>query len=221
MTADLGFIHRFIPAPGGAEAPTLLLLHGTGGNETDLLELGQALAPGAALLSPRGKVLEQGRPRFFRRLTEGVFDLEDLRLRSDELAGFIEAAASAYAFAPDRVIAVGYSNGANIAASLLLLHPGLLRAAVLFHPMVPLVPDTLPDISATPIFIGAGRFDTLVPRVETEQLAALFRQAGADVTVYWQADGHTLTLEEVRAAEGWLRRNQLAGGRLGEFSSQS
>ena len=153
MTADLGFIHRFIPAPGGAEAPTLLLLHGTGGNEMDLLELGPALAPGAALLSPRGKVLEHSMPRFFRRLTEGVFDLEDLRLRSDELAGFIEAAASAYGFAPDRVIAVGYSNGANIAASLLLLHPGLLRAAVLFHPMVPLVPDTLPDLSATPIFI--------------------------------------------------------------------
>ena len=221
MTADLGFIHRFIPARDGPKSPTLLLLHGTGGNEMDLLELGQALAPGAALLSPRGKVLEHGIPRFFRRLAEGVFDLEDLRLRTGELAGFIEAAASAYGFAPDRVIAVGYSNGASIAASLLLLHPGLLRAAVLFHPMVPLVPDKLPDLSSTPIFIGAGRFDVLVPQAETERLADLFRQAGADVTVYWQADGHTLTLEEVREAEGWLRRNQLSDGRPGEFSSQS
>ena len=219
MTADLGFIHRFIPAPGGPEATTLLLLDGTGGNETDLLELGHALGPGAALLSPRGKVLEQGMPRFFRRLAQGVFDLEDLRLRTDELAGFIEVAATAYGFAPDHVIVVGYSNGANIAASLLLLYPDLLRATVLFHPMVPLVPDKLPDLSATPIFIGAGRFDTLVPREETERLADLFRQSGADVTLHWQLSGHGLTLEEVRAAEGWLRQNQLTDGGSGMSSS--
>jgi phospholipase/carboxylesterase/glyoxalase family protein len=140
-------------------------------------------------------------------------------LRTDELAEFIEAAAAAYGFVPDRVIAVGYSNGANIAASLLLLHPGLLRAAVLFHPMVPVVPDRLPDLSTTPIFIGAGRFDTLVPREETERLVDLFRQAGADVTLHWQAGGHSLALEEVRAAEGWLRRNQFSDGGSGSLSS--
>ena len=122
MSKDLSFIHRF--APGNRlEAPPLLLLHGTGGDENDLLPLGEAIAPGAPLLSVRGQVLEHGMPRFFRRLAEGVFDLADLRQRTHDLAAFVAAASAAYGFDPQRVIAVGYSNGANIAASLLLLHP--------------------------------------------------------------------------------------------------
>src|SRR5499433_2520532 len=136
------FIHEFVP---GDSDRTLLLLHGTGGSERDLIPLGRELDPNASLLSPRGKVLENGMPRFFRRLAEGVFDLDDLRQRTHDLAAFVAAASEAYQFDPRRVIAVGYSNGANIAASLLLLHPETLAGAVLFHAMVPLIPEKLPD----------------------------------------------------------------------------
>src|SRR6187397_432273 len=139
---NLGFEHRFVPArPDGAGRPPLLLLHGTGGDESDLLPLGEALAPGAAVLSPRGNVLENGMPRFFRRLAEGVFDEEDVIRRAHELADFVGAAAARHGFDPKRVIAVGYSNGANIAAAILLLRPGALAGAVLFRAMVPLVPQ--------------------------------------------------------------------------------
>src|SRR6187401_91570 len=139
------FIHEFLP---GNSSRTLLLLHGTGGNERDLISLGRELDPNAALLSPRGKVLENGMPRFFRRLAEGVFDLEDLKYRTNELADFVIAAAQHYGFASDNVVAVGYSNGANIAASILLLRPQVLSAAVLFRAMVPVIPDKLPDLSS-------------------------------------------------------------------------
>jgi phospholipase/carboxylesterase/glyoxalase family protein len=200
-----GFVHRFEPASDQSTLlPVLLLLHGTGGDENDLIDLGHMLAPGAALLSPRGRVLENGMPRFFRRLAEGVFDLEDLRLRTHELADFVETASNVYRFNPKRVIAVGFSNGANIAASMLLLRPVVLAGAILSHPMVPLVPDTLPDLAGKPIFIGAGRFDPLVPTSETERLAALFRKAGGNVTVQWLNSGHMLGHEEVRAAKTWL-----------------
>lgn len=163
------------------------------------------LAPGLALLSPRGKVLENGMPRFFRRFAEGVLDIEDLKQRTHELADFVEAASSVYGFDPQKVIAVGFSNGANIAASMLLLRPHVLHAAVLLHPMVPLVPETLPDLSGTRVFIGAGRSDPMVPQHETQQLAQLLQQAGADVTSYWQTGGHTISHEEVRAAREWLK----------------
>lgn len=207
---ELGFAHRFFPATE-SEAPTLLLLHGTGGDENDLLDLGRELAPGAALLSPRGKVLERGMPRFFRRLAEGVFDLEDLRFRTQELADFVEAASKAYGFDAKRVVAAGYSNGANIAASLLLLRPGALSAAVLFRPMVPLVPEVLPNLSGVPVFLAAGRHDPIVPAPETERLAAMLRQAGADVTVAWQDAHHALSQRDVDAAVEWLRRSQAGG----------
>ncbi len=149
---DLGFVHRFVPAPESAQPPpaALLLLHGTGGDEDDLVPLGRALVPGWALVSPRGKVLEGGAPRFFRRLAEGVFDQEDLVARTHELAGFVEAAAVEYGLDRDRIVAVGFSNGANIGASLLLLHPGLLAGAVLLRAMVPFEPDPLPDLTGTP-----------------------------------------------------------------------
>jgi phospholipase/carboxylesterase/glyoxalase family protein len=200
-TPDLGFVHRYVPARR-ADAPTLLLLHGTGGDETDLLPLGEVLAPGAGLLSPRGQVREHGMPRFFRRLTEGVFDLDDLRFRTHELASFV--AAAAYGFDPRRVIAVGYSNGANIAASLLLTHPGVLSGAVLFHAQVPLEPQEAPTLSGVPVFLTGGRADPLVRPAETERLAVLLREAGADVTLRWQPNGHTLSPQELDEARRWL-----------------
>ena len=200
----LGFVHRWVPASGTVPAPTLLLLHGTGGNEDDLIPLGRALAPGAALLSPRGKVLEHGMPRFFRRLAEGVFDIPDLVARTHELAAFVTAAAERYGFDRTRVVAVGFSNGANVAASLLLLHPAMLRAAVLFRAMVPFEPETAADLRRTSVFIGAGRADPLVPPIGSERLAAILRDAGADVTLAWQPGGHGLTQPDVDAARRWL-----------------
>src|SRR5712671_8177926 len=146
MRPQPDFIQEFVP---GTSNRTLLLLHGTGGNERDLIALGRELDPNAALLSPRGKVLENGMPRFFRRLAEGVFDLEDLKTRTNELADFVTAAARHYKLASDHIVAVGFSNGANIAASLLLLRPEIMHGAILFRAMVPLNPENLPDLSAT------------------------------------------------------------------------
>jgi len=201
--ADLGFVHTF-QAPATTDAPTLLLLHGTGGNERDLLPVASMLAPDAGVLSPRGKVLERGMPRFFRRLAEGVFDLEDLGRRTIELADFVAAAAAHYGFDPRRVVAVGFSNGANIAASLLLLRPETLGGAVLFRAMVPIVPDPLPTIPGTPVLLSNGRLDPLVSPAETERLTALLREAGADVTLAWQQAGHELTEGDIERARVWL-----------------
>ena len=200
---ELSFVHHYQPgkAPG---SPTLLLLHGTGGNEQDLLPLAPELMPDAGVLSPRGQVLEHGMPRFFRRLAEGVFDLEDLRLRTAELAEFVMAAARHYGFDAARVIAAGFSNGANIAASLVLLRPGVLHRAVLFRAMVPLVPDPLPSLPPTPVLVSNGRTDPIVPLAETDRLAALLRDAGAEVTLVWQAAGHHLVQEDLTRAREWL-----------------
>ena len=182
----------------------MLLLHGTGGNERDLIPLGRELDPNAALLSPRGKVLENGMPRFFRRLAEGVFDLEDLKYRTHELADFVTAAAQHHGFASDNVVAVGYSNGANIAASMLLLLPEILSATNLFRAMVPLVPETQPNLSAVRVWIGAGTYDPIIPTAETKRLAELLRGAGADVTMRYFQAGHELTPADVEAARDWL-----------------
>ena len=200
---ELSFVHHYQPGktPG---SPTLLLLHGTGGNEQDLLPLAPELMPDAGVLSPRGQVLEHGMPRFFRRLAEGVFDLEDLRVRTAALAEFVRAAARHYGFDAARVIAAGFSNGANIAASLVLLRPGALHRAVLFRAMVPLVPDPLPSLPATPVLVSNGRTDPIVPLAETERLAALLREAGAEVTLVWQAAGHHLVQEDLIRAREWL-----------------
>jgi predicted esterase len=207
MTApNLTFLHRFVPSEPPISPTTLLLLHGTGGDENDLIPLGKALAPGAALLSPRGKVLENGMPRFFRRLALGVFDEEDLQARTHELAAFITDSIKSYDLDAHKIIAVGYSNGANIASSLLLLDPGLLKGAVLFHPMVPFVPEVVPDLSNVPIFIGAARHDEIVPPEETERLATLLENCRADVSVYWGPGGHGLSPAEVEAARRWLTR---------------
>src|SRR6266480_356877 len=153
MKEVLDFVHEFVP---GSSKRTLLLLHGTGGNEHDLIRLGHEIDPEAAILSPRGKVLENGMPRFFKRLAEGVFDLEDLKFRTYELADFVEEASKVYGFDLQHVVALGYSNGANIAASELLLRPAILSSAILFRPMVPLIPEVLPDLSTKHVFISAG-----------------------------------------------------------------
>ena len=204
MPNPLTFMHQYMPGTG---VNTLLLLHGTGGDEHDLMPLGHLLDPNANLLSPRGKVLENGMPRFFRRLSEGVFDIPDLTAQTQALSEFVTDAADAYGFDPARVTAAGFSNGANIAAALLLLRPGVLRAAILLHPMVPLVPETLPDLAGTNVFIGAGRRDPIVPEAETERIAVLLRQTGADVTLAWQPGGHMLTQEEADAAASWLKEH--------------
>ena len=202
MRPQPDFIHEFVP---GTSNRTLLLLHGTGGNERDLIPLGRELDPNASLLSPRGKVLENGMPRFFRRLAEGVFDLEDLKNRTNELADFVAAAAQHYGFAADKVVAVGYSNGANIAASMLLLRPEILRGAVLFRAMVPLVPENLPELSSVRVWIGAGSEDPIIPASEAQRLVELLRRAGADVTIRFARAGHRLTNDDVEAAQHWLR----------------
>jgi phospholipase/carboxylesterase len=203
MSPDLGFVHRFVPGEDES-APTLLLLHGTGGNEEDLIPLGQELVPGTAILSPRGKVSEYGAPRFFRRLAEGVFDHEDLLFRTHELTEFVEAASEEYGFDPSKLVAVGYSNGANIAASTILLHPGLLSAAVLFRAMVPFEPEVTPDLSGMPVFMASGRRDQMIPPDNSQRLADILREAGADVDLRWRNTGHGLTYEEVDEAKEWL-----------------
>jgi phospholipase/carboxylesterase len=201
MRSQPDFIHNFV---AGNSSRALFLLHGTGGNEQDLIALGHELDPNAALLSPRGKVLENGMPRFFRRLAEGVFDLEDLKYRTNELGDFVAAAAQHYGFRTDQLIAVGYSNGANIAASMLLLRPEIMRRAILFRAMVPLIPDTLPDLSSDRVWIGAGDQDPIVPASETKRLGEFLRRAGADVTIRFAQAGHGLTNEDVEAARDWL-----------------
>ena len=201
MRPQPDFIHEFVP---GNSDRTLLLLHGTGGNERDLIPLGRELDPNAALLSPRGKILENGMPRFFRRVAEGVFDTEDLKKRTNELADFVAAAAKHYKLAADQIVAAGYSNGANIAAAMLLLRPEILHAAILFRAMIPLVPENLPDLSSVRVWIGAGDQDPIIPASEAQRLAKLFRDAGADVTIRFANASHGLTDAEVKTAGHWL-----------------
>jgi phospholipase/carboxylesterase/glyoxalase family protein len=200
---ELGFTHRFIPGEPGSPI-TLLMLHGTGADENDLVPLGQRLAPGAAILSPRGKVLEGGSPRFFRRLHEGVFDMEDLHARTRELAEFVELAADHYGFDLGGLIAVGYSNGANIAGSLMLSYPGMLKAAVLLRAMVPFEPEPVPHLAGTPVFIASATADQMIPADHAERLGGMLTEAGAEVDQSWRHTGHGLTAPEVEEAREWL-----------------
>jgi predicted esterase len=198
------YIHRYDAPTDAQEERTLLLLHGTGGDENTLSNLGRMLLPGAARLSPRGNVSEQGMARFFRRFAEGVLDVDDLQRRTLDLVKFIQQASEVYGFDVGQVVAVGFSNGANIAASQLFLYPETLHGAILLHPMLPFEPDTLPDLQGKPIFIGAGREDPLVPVAQTMRLVELFAQAGANVDQCWQQGGHNVSVEEVKAARSWL-----------------
>jgi predicted esterase len=202
MRPQPDFLHEFVP---GDPSRTLLLLHGTGGNERDLIPLGRELDANASLLSPRGKILEDGMPRFFRRLSEGVFDLEDLKTRTNELADFVAAAVVHYKLAADHIIGVGYSNGANIAASMLLLRPEIMHAAVLFRAMVPLIPDKLPDLAPVRVWMGAGDQDPIIAPSETQRLVELLRRTGAEVTIRFFNAGHGLTNTEIETAGQWLR----------------
>ena len=200
-TTTAGFTHRFEPGTDAAHPP-LLLLHGTGGDENDLLPLGRMVAPGAALLSPRGQVLENGMPRFFRRLAEGVFDEEDLRRRTDDLAGFIRDARAEHGLAAP--IALGFSNGANIAASLLLRHPGLLRGAVLLRAMMPFRDPPAARLEGTDVLLLSGAADPIVPAANSEALARLLQDAGAGVTQHALPVGHGLSQMDVALTRNWL-----------------
>lgn len=204
MSARCGFIHRFVPSPAGRPDIVLLLLHGTGGNENDLLDLGRQLSPDAALLSPRGKVLENGAPRFFRRLAEGVFDLEDVRVRAGELADFVDCALKEYGMEKARVVAVGYSNGANIAATTMLLHPGRIHAAALLRAMVVLEPSSPPDLSGSAVLISSGVLDPIVPDSHVTRLSDIFRRAGASVDVKRQQASHGLVQSDIFDCRDWL-----------------
>ncbi|WP_018467246.1 alpha/beta hydrolase [Calidithermus timidus] len=204
MSAELGFVHRF--EPGDSQA-TLLVLHGTGGNEHELIGLARELAPAAKLLSPRGKVLENGAPRFFRRLAMGVFDEADLKAQAADLARFVQDAAERYGFDAGRVYALGYSNGANMAAALMLLHPEALAGGVLLRPVLPLEPPTPPKLRGKAAFLAAGRRDPWAPGERVEALAGRLEQAGAKVELRWQNAGHELHPEELKAAQAWLARH--------------
>ena len=207
MTTTLaGFVHEHRAPTTLGDDRTLLLLHGTGGDEHDLLPLGAALAPGARLLSPRGQVLEHGMPRFFRRLAEGVFDEGDVIRRAGELATFVREAATTYGFDPARTVAVGFSNGANIAAATLLLHGAMMGGAALLRAMVPLVPAAPASLAGTNILLAEGRVDPIVPAANAERLASQLRAAGADVTLHWAPAGHSLTQGDVDVARAWLER---------------
>lgn len=203
MANDLSFIHRFEPATRPGLAP-LLLLHGTGGDENDLLPLGRMISPGAALLSVRGQVLEHGMPRFFRRLAEGVFDEADVIRRANELADFVGAAREAYGLAAP--LALGYSNGANIAAAMLLLRPPTLQGGILLRAMVPLAQAPEANLAGRSLLVVSGRHDPIIPPANGERLAAMLTKAGADVTRRVLPVGHQLSQADVTLAREWLAR---------------
>lgn len=202
-TTELSHVHRFVPATSPDRRP-ILLLHGTGGDENDLLPLGQAVAPGAALLSVRGKVLEGGMPRFFRRLAEGVFDEDDVRRRADDLADFVRDARDAYGL--EAPIAAGFSNGANITAAMMLLRPETLAGAVLLRAMVPLSQVPAVDLTGKPVLILSGAMDPIVPAENAARLAEILRRAGAVVEHRTLPAGHGLTQADVALAKTWLDR---------------
>ncbi|YCA45100.1 alpha/beta hydrolase [Bacillus sp. JZ8] len=188
--------------------PTLLLLHGTGGNELDLLPIAGRIDDEASVLSVRGNVLENGMPRFFRRLAEGVFDEEDLIFRTKELNEFLDEAAEKYSFDRDNIVAIGYSNGANIAASLLFHYQNALKGAILHHPMVPRKGIDLPDLSDKFVFIAAGTNDPICSPMESNELQSLLEKANAHVELHWENKGHQLTIEEIEAASQWYQKIQ-------------
>jgi phospholipase/carboxylesterase len=201
--------HLFLPREGVPAGPSLLLLHGTGGDEHDLLPLRDSLSPGAAVLSVRGTVLENGMPRFFRRLREGVFDEDDLRKRADELADFVQAASTAYGIEPGSLVAAGFSNGANIASAVLLQRPEVLAGAVLFAAMVPFAEPPTVELARRSVIISNGERDAMIPAAMTEELVGQFRDRGADVTALPHKGGHAIDgalLPQIRQLLSGLRR---------------
>lgn len=207
---SFSYLHRY-EAAQRPDAPTLLLLHGTGGNENDLIALGRQLAPDWNLLSPRGDVSEGGHARFFRRFAEGVFDLEDVTRRTHTLADFVASAAKSYGFDPSRVTALGYSNGANIAASLLLLRPESLAQAALLRPMVVLQPEKVPDLSGKRVVLLSGQYDPIVPETHPDELADLLRRGAAEAEVHWLPTGHQLSQADFQLTHDFLHHAAAAG----------
>lgn len=203
MATELaGFQHIYIQK----ESPrTLLLLHGTGGNEQDLIPLAEALDPSASVLSPRGTVLENGMPRFFKRLAEGVFDYDDLRQKTKDLVSFITTAQKTYGFSQDQVVAVGYSNGANIALHLMATEPSVVRSAILFRPMAAALPETLADMRACRMCILAGMFDPLVSQTDAQTVEQKLKDHGAGVTLHLVPQAHALSADDVQYAQTWLK----------------
>jgi phospholipase/carboxylesterase len=207
---QLGFSHRFLASdhnnPDNPEkSMTLLILHGTGGDENDLVPIARMIGPArASIISPRGKVLENGMPRFFRRLSEGVFDLEDLKFRTHELADFLQDASEFYGFSLGQTVAIGYSNGANIAASMLLLRPEVLAGSILFRAMVPFIPEPIPNLSGKLMFMSSGLHDPIVSSRGTKDLFDLLKKTGSNVSLEWQNSGHELTQKDLSEAREWL-----------------
>ena len=204
MTEDLDYVHRFVPATDPTASETLLVLHGTGGDENDLVGIGESIAPGAAILSPRGNVSENGAPRFFKRLAEGVFDPKEVRSRAEELARFIRAAITKYSLDGNRIFALGYSNGANIASTVMLVEPELLQGAILLRPMLVYEPSERADLAGSAVFISAGRIDPIATVSSVKRLAELLQSMGAEVTLEWQQAGHNLLPSELREGAEWL-----------------
>ncbi|MEP7066489.1 MAG: alpha/beta hydrolase [Gemmatimonadota bacterium] len=204
QSADLELVHRFSTGEGRNARTTLLLLHGTGGDENDMIPLGESLLPGAAILSPRGAVRERGMPRFFARLAEGVFDLEDLALRTQQLIRFVNGAVAKYELDASRLIAVGFSNGANIAASVLLTGPSVFSHAILFRAMVPFEPRQPAKLPGTPVLMSSGEWDPIATPEQARQLQSLLTAAGANATLNFFDAGHELTHGDVSAAASWI-----------------
>lgn len=197
--------HIFVQG-SSPDAPTFAMFHGTGGSERDLIPIANLISPQSSVLGLRGNVLENGMPRFFRRLAEGVFDEADLIARTEEVYAYLDEAAKAYGFDRNNIVATGYSNGANIIASLLFHYPSAVKGAILFHPMVPRRGTRLPESPGLPVFIGAGSNDPLVQVAETEELAAMLSQAKLSVHTSYEHFGHQLTMSEAEAAKVWYEK---------------
>lgn len=202
--ADLELVHRFVTGEGSAAKTTLVLLHGTGGDENDMVPLAASLVPGAAVLSPRGAVREGGLPRFFRRISPGVFDLEDLAARTQQLIRFVRGAVEKYELDPSRLIAVGLSNGANIAASVLLTEAGVFSHGVLFRAMVPFEPKQFPKLGGTPVLIASGEWDPIATPEQARRLQTLLQNAGGTPTLTFFDAAHELTRGDIFAAADWI-----------------
>ena len=207
MLQTLTFVHRYMPAKPGGLPITLLLLHGTGGDATSLLPIAAEVAPGTALLSPQGKTVIENMRRFFPVTNAGQFDRDELAYRTAELASFVQEAAETYGFDPRRVVALGYSNGAAMAASMLFLRSRLLAGAAILRPLMPPTPARQPDLSGKPVLVAGGRHDELVPPMDAERLAAVLRSARAEVTLRWEDAGHKLRPAEMQAIKQWLANN--------------
>lgn len=206
MSDEGSFIHVFIPSSKKSKL-TLLLLHGTGGDENDLIPLGLDIAPIASILSPRGKVIENGMSRFFRRFPDGSFDIQDLRFRTEELSKFITWASQHYNFDLGKMIVLGYSNGANMALSVILTYRELIAGAILFRAVVPYIPDRLPDLSGMPIFLSEGMYDPYVSLAQAESLKILLEKLGASLTYNLEVSAHRLTQHEIRKAREFFQEN--------------